>query len=51
MTDIIEAILDKDLESANALFEQEMNLLVSLKLVEMKKKVAAMLFESTNLED
>lgn len=47
MTDLVDAILENDLVTANALFEQEMKEIVAKKLVEMKKEVAAELFEST----
>lgn len=53
MNDLIDAILENDLVTAGSLFEQEMNLLVAQKLVEMKKRVAAELYESSkvNQED
>jgi hypothetical protein len=49
--DLVEAIIKNDLVTASEIFEQEMRMLVSKKLVEMKKQTAAKLYTETNSND
>lgn len=51
MSNLVEAILENDLVTANELFEQGMQNILSKKLVEMKKKVSAELYESSEKND